>query len=236
MKEKLIEKLKTKYSNLGFSDDALNEIAEKRIASGGVTDENLDEVVNSFEPILNPLQKEIDRRVTSAKKGSADKESFAKSLGYESYAEMEKLVKKTPEKVPPPVTLTPSNDGELRKLYDDLRNTVETMQKEYKTKQDEAKREQFAKDVRGKLIADKGCDDNVYLKLVMHELDINKSLDENVEGLRKRYDEETTDAKAKGYYSPELSSKSILRKVDDKELDAAEKAFAKDVKENNKIG
>ena len=67
MKEKLFTALKTEYTNLGFSDNAISGVAESLAATGLVTDENLDSIIKGQKPLLTSLQSEIDSRVTSAR-------------------------------------------------------------------------------------------------------------------------------------------------------------------------
>lgn len=66
MKEKIFQKLKQGYSHLGLGDDVLQAHAESLAALGFVTDENIDNVVNAQKPFLEGLQKNYDKRVTSA--------------------------------------------------------------------------------------------------------------------------------------------------------------------------
>jgi hypothetical protein len=240
MKAKLLEKLKTTYSHLGFSDDALNDIAEKRIEMGGVSDENLDEVAESFGVMLKPLQREIDRRVSSVKKDSlSEREQLAKSLNYSSWAEMLNGIKERKDGETEVETGTPpasTGDDKLLNEIAEMRKYIDELRQDNEKRLNMEKNKQFTKTVKEKLTGEKGCNDDVFLKLVLHELDAQKSIDENVESLRKRYDEEASAARTSGYYVPELASRSIVNKVDDKVLDANEKEFAKSIKENIKIG
>lgn len=66
MKEKIESRLKTKFANLGFSPKAIAGVAESLVATGLVTDENLDTVVEGQKSALVAMQSEIDSRVTSA--------------------------------------------------------------------------------------------------------------------------------------------------------------------------
>ena len=84
MKAKIIEALKTKYSSLGFSSKAIDGVAESLAATGLITDENLDAVVEGQKSALSAMQAEIDSRVTSAvEKAKANKTNATPANGGE---------------------------------------------------------------------------------------------------------------------------------------------------------
>lgn len=65
MKEKILAALKTKYKTLGFSDKALDGVAD--ILSKTVTEESaIDGTIEGVEPLLKALQGDADKRVTEA--------------------------------------------------------------------------------------------------------------------------------------------------------------------------
>lgn len=65
MKEKIVSALKTKYSNLGFSDKAFTGVAE--YLSATVTEEDqIDNAIQGVETLLKAFQGDIDARVSSA--------------------------------------------------------------------------------------------------------------------------------------------------------------------------
>lgn len=65
MKEKILAALKTKYKTLGFSDKALDGVAD--ILSKTVTEESqIDGAIEGVEPLLKALQGDADKRVTEA--------------------------------------------------------------------------------------------------------------------------------------------------------------------------
>lgn len=85
MKAKIIEALKTKYSSLGFSSKAIDGVAESLAATGLITDENLDAVVEGQKSALSAMQAEIDSRVTSAvEKAKANKTNATPANGASS--------------------------------------------------------------------------------------------------------------------------------------------------------
>lgn len=65
MKEKIIEALKTKYSNLGFSSKAIDGVAESLAATGLITDENLDAVVEGQKSALSAMQSAVEKAKAS---------------------------------------------------------------------------------------------------------------------------------------------------------------------------
>lgn len=65
MKEKILAALKTKYKTLGFSDKALDGVAD--ILAKTVTEETaIDAAIEGVEPLLKALQGDTDKRVTDA--------------------------------------------------------------------------------------------------------------------------------------------------------------------------
>lgn len=82
MKEKIFSALKTKFSNLGFSAKAIEGVAESLDATGLITDENLDAIVEGQKSALSAMQAEIDSRVTSAvEKAKAETKSATPGNG-----------------------------------------------------------------------------------------------------------------------------------------------------------
>lgn len=71
MKEKYLELLKKKYSNLGLSQDVLNLYAERlsKSTDEGVEDSVLESNVAELEPILKAIQSYGDKRATKAAQG-----------------------------------------------------------------------------------------------------------------------------------------------------------------------
>lgn len=93
MKEKIINALKTEYSNLGFSAKAIDGVAESLAATGLVTDENLESIIKGQKSALSAMQAEIDSRVTSAvekAKAESNKDAIAANGGGQSKSEPEK--------------------------------------------------------------------------------------------------------------------------------------------------
>lgn len=68
MKEKLLQALKTKFSNLGFTDKAFSGVADYLATT--VTEDNLDASIAGVEGLLRAFQGDIDTRVTTALKNA----------------------------------------------------------------------------------------------------------------------------------------------------------------------
>ena len=66
MKDKIFQKLKTKYSSLGLGDEILLAHAEMLASVGFVTDDNMDSIVDGQKSFLEGLQKANDKRATEA--------------------------------------------------------------------------------------------------------------------------------------------------------------------------
>lgn len=65
MKEKLIQALKTKYKNLGFSDKAFDGVADY-LAKTVVEENQIDNAISGVEILLKSFQGDVDKRVTEA--------------------------------------------------------------------------------------------------------------------------------------------------------------------------
>lgn len=102
MQQKIFEKLKQAYSQLGLGDDFLQAHATSLAALGLVTDENIDTVISVQKEFLERAQKENDRRVTEGVKNATKKleDDFKKKeedLKKTSADELEKLKKEAEE-------------------------------------------------------------------------------------------------------------------------------------------
>lgn len=65
MKAKILEALKTRYKNLGFSDKAFDGVAEY-LSKSVTKDEEVEATVAGAEPLLKAFQGDADKRVTEA--------------------------------------------------------------------------------------------------------------------------------------------------------------------------
>lgn len=67
MKEKIKAQLKTKFSNLGLSEEVFEGVADALAATNLITDENLETAIAGSQPALTKFAAEIDRRVNTLK-------------------------------------------------------------------------------------------------------------------------------------------------------------------------
>lgn len=173
MKEKIFQKLKTKYASLGLGDEILQAHAESLAAMGFVTDDNVDSIVEGQKGFLENLQKLNDKRATEAAKTAkenakkefeeeaAKKAAAAKAAEDEAKrkaAEEEEAKKKAEEakkKADEEAAAKAAKEEEERKKLEEMKKNkeipdyVKDMQEEYlkKLQEERAKadedREQF---------------------------------------------------------------------------------------------
>lgn len=92
MLEKILAALKTKYSNIGFGDKAIQGVAAF-LATTVTEEDKIDDAVSGMEPLLKSFQGDVDKRVTDAV--AKAKKEFSK----EPEKEPEKEKKEEPKKV-----------------------------------------------------------------------------------------------------------------------------------------
>ena len=82
MKDKILERLKQEFTNLGLSDELLNEEADMLASSGIVNDDNLETIVKGQENRLKKYQSSFDKlRTESAKYRKQIEELTKQPLG-----------------------------------------------------------------------------------------------------------------------------------------------------------
>lgn len=120
-KEKILQALKTKYSNLGLSETAFDGVAE--LGSKTITEESQIEtfVINS-ESMLKPFVSEIDRRVQKLSQEKNELET--------KYADLQKTAQTVPSTTIPPV----NPDANKALTADDIKSIVEASMKPYAEK------------------------------------------------------------------------------------------------------
>lgn len=123
---KLLAALKQKYSSLGLGDEVLQARAETLIATGLVTEENLEAVAASQKADLENLQRLNDRRVTDALEKQRKKhlEELEKQK-----AEQEKKYLEELEKL-----RNPGNKDDATALLAEFKANQEKERKEYEKK------------------------------------------------------------------------------------------------------
>ena len=165
MKEKLFQKLKTKYSSLGLGDEILMAHADSLAATGFITDDNIDTIVDSQKRFLEDLQRLNDKRATeaaeTAKKNAKkefDDEQAKKDAERKAAAEKarkeaedkeaaEKAAKEAKEKAEREAAEKAAKEEEERKKLEEMKKNedipqyAKEMQEEYLRKlQDERKK------------------------------------------------------------------------------------------------
>ena len=146
MKEKIFQKLKTKYSSLGLGDEILLAHAEMLASTGFITDDNMDSIVEGQKNYLEGLQKANDKRATeaaeTAKKNArkefdeeqAKKEADAKAAAEkaakeaEEKAATEKAAKEAKEKAEKEAAEKAKKEEEERKRLEEMKKNQEIPQ------------------------------------------------------------------------------------------------------------
>lgn len=160
MKEKIFQKLKQGYSHLGLGDDVLQAHAESLAALGFVTDENIDNVVNAQKTFLEGLQKNYDKRVTSATAKAKDDikkelEDAAKAAAEEK-ARKEKEERERREKEKEMPDWYKAEKEASDKTIKELLESVKTMKEGYdamKSENDKLKAERTAAERKNSIIS-----------------------------------------------------------------------------------
>lgn len=160
MKQKIFQKLKQGFSNLGLGDEVLQAHAESLAALGLVTDENIDNVVNAQKPFLESLQKNYDTRVTSAtaKAKEAAKKEFedAAKAAAEEKARKEREERERQEKEKEMPDWYKAEKEASDKTIKELLASVKTMKEGYdamKAENDKFKAEKTAAERKNSIIS-----------------------------------------------------------------------------------
>lgn len=165
MKEKIFQKLKTKYSALGLGDEILMAQAEMLASTGFVTDDNMDSIVDVQKGYLEGLQKANDKRATEAAKTAkenarkefeeeqAKKDAEAKAAAEkaqkeaEEKAAAEKAAQEAKEKAEKEAAEKAAKEEEERKRLEEMKKDTEipdyvkNMQEEYLKKLQEERQQ-----------------------------------------------------------------------------------------------
>ena len=156
MKQKIFQKLKQAFSNLGLGDEVLQAHAESLAPLGLVTDENIDNVVNAQKPFLESLQKNYDTRVTSAtaKAKEAAKKEFEDAAKETARKEREERERQKKEKEMPDWYKAEKEASD--KTIKELLASVKTMKEGYdamKSENDKFKAEKTAAERKNSIIS-----------------------------------------------------------------------------------
>lgn len=156
MKQKIFQKLKQEFSDLGLGNEVLQAHAESLAALGFVTDENIDNVVNAQKPFLESLQKNYDTRVTSAtaKAKEAAKKEFEDAAKETARKEREERERQEKEKEMP--DWYKAEKAAEEKERKELQDLVKTMKEGYdamKAENDKFKAEKTAAERKNSIIS-----------------------------------------------------------------------------------
>lgn len=217
MKEKIFQKLKTKYSALGLGDEILMAHAGMLAAVGFVTDDNMDSVVDGQKDFLEGLQKANDKRATEAAKTAkenakkefeeeqAKKDAAAKAAEEEAKkkAAEEQAAKKAAEdakkKAEEEAAAKAAKEEEERKKLEEMKKNqeipqyVKDMQEEYlrKLQEERQKAEEDRKSFKDMLEQMKKASEESSKTLTAElakQTEANKSLTETITAMKTEND------------------------------------------------
>ena len=175
MKEKIFSKLKTKFSSLGLGDEILLAHAGMLAATGFVTEDNVDSIVEMQKDYLEGLQKSNDKRANEAAKTAKEN---AKKEFEEEQAKKEAAAEEAKKKA--------EEEAARKKAEEEAAKAAEEQAKkeaEEKRKKEEEERKKLEELKRNEEVPD-------YVKKMQEDY-LNKLTEE-----RKQADEERQQFKA----------------------------------------
>ena len=125
MNKKLLEKLKQSYSYIGLAETVLQSHADALVATGLVTDENVDDIVVKQKDFLEGLQKYNDTRVNDA----------VRKAGEKALKDAEEKAKKAAEEA-----AKKAKEEALKEVPDSVKNYLDTLKKEMDAEKEAAKK------------------------------------------------------------------------------------------------
>jgi len=187
MKSKILNALKTKYSNLGLSEKALDGVAsflEKTIADEKEIDAAIGEA--SVSSLLKVFQSEIDTERGKASKANRDLEDYKKNH---------------PSQDPP---LDNVADGETMKLLQELRADLEKQKSEIAAERKRMADKNIIENLRTELKTKHGCTSDYILKKTLTGIGVNDgdTMDSLVARYKTVYDAEYKEAYGNGAQAP----------------------------------
>ena len=226
MKQKIFEKLKTKYSSLGLGDEILQAHAEMLASTGFVTEDNMDSIVDAQKGLLEGLQKANDKRANeaaeTAKKNAkkefeeeqAKKEAEAKAAADKAAKEAaekeaaEKAAREAEEKAKKEAEEKAKKEEEERKKLEEMKQNdqipeyAKKMQEEFVNKlQEERKnaedeRNSFKQMLEAMQKSNKEQTDALLAKLT-EATEQNKTLSESITAMKAESDKLKAEREAK---------------------------------------
>lgn len=180
MNKKLFEKLKQAYSPLGLGDAVLMAQADALVATGLVTDDNMDAIVSAQKSFLEGLQKSNDSRATEAAKKAEERvrkeieeETRKKEEEAKKKAEEEAARKAAEKKAKEEEAARKAKEEEERKRLEELKNQEDVPEyfKKYLEQQEaKAKEEKKAYEATIKKLMDEHSKSNTDMTTLLKEL------------------------------------------------------------------
>ena len=213
VKEKIFNHLKEKMGKTSLSERTLDGIATSFAAffsdENAVTDEALGKVLSHAKSLEGQYSHDL----------SAGLEEAKKSLN--------------PPQHPTPPAKTFEIPKELQDKLDDYQKRIELMEKERREALEKMNHKALSEDVKKELLG-KGCQDNVFLKLALTQLDYSKDVAGNAEALKAIYDKEYSDSVQDGTFIPKTINVSGGA-VTDEQRDKFAKDTLESLRERHKI-
>lgn len=214
VKEKIFNHLKEKMGKTSLSERTLDGIATSFAAffsdENAVTDEALGKVLSHAKSLEGQYSHDLSEGLERAKKDLAPATQTTQTQ------------QKTSE-IP----------KELQDRLDDYQKRIEQMEKERKEALERQNHKALSEDVRKELLG-KGCQDNVFLKLALTQLDYTKDVAGNAEALKAIYDKEYSDSVQDGTFIPKTITVSG-GSVTDEQRDKFAKETLEALRERHKI-
>ena len=213
VKEKIFNHLKEKMGKTSLSERTLDGIATSFAAffsdENAVTDEALGKVLSHAKSLEGQYSHDLSAGLEEAKKNL------------------------TPPAQQTPPAKTLEIPKEFQDRLDDYQKRIEQMEKERQEALEKLNHKALSEDVKKELLG-KGCEDNVFLKLALTQLDYTKDVAGNTEALKAVYDKEYSDSVKDGTFIPKtinLSGGSVT----DEQRDQFAKNALESLRERHKI-
>lgn len=209
-KEKIFNHLKEKMVKTSLSERTLQGIADSFSAffsdENALTDESLETILSHAKSLEGQYSHDLSQGLEEAKK---------------------KLVP------PPPGPQETKLPEELTKKLQDYDNLFAELKKEREARAQKAQNEQLASDIKKGLL-EKGCEDNIFLKLALTQVDFAKDANANIDMLKATYDREYADSVEKGAFIPKTIT-ATGAPVSEEQRKAMMEESLNDLRERHKI-
>lgn len=213
VKEKIFNHLKEKMGKTSLSERTLDGIANSFSAffsdENAVTDEALANVLSHAKSLEGQYSHDLSAGLEKAKKD---------------------LAQPAPQPQPQP---TPEIPKELQERLDGYEKRIAQMEQERKAALEKQNQKVLSEDVKKDLLG-KGCQDNVFLKLALTQLDYTKDVAGNAEALKAIYDKEYSESVKDGTFIPKTITVSGAG-ITDEERDKSVREAIEKLRDRHKI-